>query len=499
MLKRLVLLVIIFISLFFCVSKSFAYDVTYNDLNFQNVHTSTSISNPTQGLSADGLTASPSADTFNLNFDGLIKPADVPDYAIIKSFYVSLYGIPHVGGNIKEAWGNQSVWCNQNSYNHSVAGTYWYIKILGNQTVAWATYCDENQSQFTAMSADKLPNIVWRMSNSSPIQRVEVDRLEVDVTFTIPESSATTGTVTASSSAALTYMNLSGDVGWATPSATTCEIGVYQKATGLNININSFPFATIYLNNIIPRTSSIALGNNKYQGYGWTTSNTTWNANNVALPLYLNSNFLGGVSFKYTCYPVGNSSNVTYTKQGLDTLSPNYTPTLEATPSALTTPPYITKQCSGDIWGSICMLQQAIGGFFNNLISYITDWLTPQFCILTWCPFATNPAGSNSTVALSNINSLYTSLQTHAPFAYLFAINTLGLSATDTTTQSAITIPITTYQPGADLINGGSFTYTGYPDSSVTNFFNTIKTAMQVVIWFFVILYIAFRFKNGVI
>lgn len=279
---------------------------------------------------------------------------------------------------------------------------------------------------------------------------------------------------TASPSAGLAYLNMSGD--FATSGANLkCKVSLMSicNKTGYAEDKSNSSVATISFDAKSPSSSTIDLGNGYYTGISNLTTNGIWSADNVAVPYKqgwtctypssyqcvnqeCSTYFINGIPHT-TC---GETTIVTE-EQGVVSSSPHFEPNFIATPSATNDTPDIFEGDCGSDW--ICsfknwLLQQA----FKLFVPHVD--LNTQFI------------------------SLYkTQLNQKAPFAYVIPIFSMDLTNPSTTSA----IPSFTFAFPGTLFNSGSdISYTWTDSGVVSTVVTGFRTTINVLIWACFIVYL---------
>lgn len=161
----------------------------------------------------------------------------------------------------------------------------------------WITY-------YNNLNKDGLCLKVIASSGGGWTGMVRLDYAQVSLQYDFPESSADLSSYEASPSAGRVYLDLEGDTGVSSDDMV-CEVEVYQDCTS-----NSFPalYSQVASINISDNgaTQTTYLGGSSYEGYGWSDSDTTWQAENVSVP------YNNGYDCYYDYHTVCTENGITY-------------------------------------------------------------------------------------------------------------------------------------------------------------------------------------------
>lgn len=302
------------------------------------------------------------------------------------------------------------------------------------------------------------------------------DDVAVRFTYTLPEPSVTVNTSVASSSASLAFLNLSGDT--TTRSAQmTCNVQLFERCTrsGYASFDSDSPVAQIKLIGSSTATSTKDLGQGYYEGYWSDASATTWNANNVGVPLRTSYNCDYPMVLQCTqreCtttwidgepHQVCGDTIVVKEKQSVSTNSIFYDATFVATPSATqNTQGGIEPDCNNELF---CWLK-------NGIVNGIAGLFLPSH----------------------ELNTLYVSefksnIQKRAPISYAVQIFSFDLSAPTSNTS----LPAIAFATGD--VNGIT-NYDWVPPDFMAGTITTLRNVLKIVVWLCFVTYLFFLVRR---
>ena len=322
---------------------------------------------------------------------------------------------------------------------------------------------DNTAQTFTASDINSNQMYFKSYQSGGSAHNVSYSAFKVAVGWHIPVPALTISSlVTASGSATMTF-NMTGDTK-VTSANEQCRIDLWEQKVADGSFLTSV-VAQIFLDSTQPRTSTLDNGNNTYQGYGYTSSVSTWSANGIHIPYFagVNTQIVGQTQCSH---PDASGSPVSDTRyQSINSLLPNWDPDLISTPSALqSTPTVPTPTCQAGDWA--CDWKQWFYTFFNNIF------------------------GFNSQLATQEMGTLLATAKTKMPFAYITAITSMDFTFPTLSTQSAlpaINIPI---NPNVTLPNTTHISFVATVPESARGIFNTVRGFTTLLFWAVFIYYL---------
>lgn len=401
-----------------------AHATTTSEVFINNVSTApfwTNSSNLTGAPDSNYATLSSSSPTFIVKFPSSSVPAGAQINGIIFKRYGNSTG--NSGGTYATSMG----------FSYGLGGVIdcanpsgdGFPYPLGNGTVSYtvdASNCT-NFSTVATVSNLNSSQMGLNIFNRSGIN-ASWDAISLSVDYTLTPSLSITN-LTASAGAQRVRFNASGDTTF-TQAGEQCKISLYEYdiSNPTSPQIVSGGVAYVLLDASHPRTTTLDQGQSTYLGYGFTSSVSTWAADNISMP-YFNSKNTDIRAYTSCYHQTTNSDGSLSTPiydlrfQALDPSLNNpsfpYAKTLIATPSALqNNTGYVQPQCtSTDI---ICQVMENVQ---NTLISL----------------FAPNQQINNE--SFSNVND---ALAAHAPFAYGLALLNTNTSISTVASNSATSL-----------------------------------------------------------
>jgi len=311
--------------------------------------------------------------------------------------------------------------------------------------------------------------------NGGAARNITISNFQVAVDYHYPQPTISVSSATASQGAQTITLNLSGDTTY-TQTGEQCKVSLYEQDVASGALLSGV-FANILLDANNPRTTTFDAGGGTYNGYGFTSTVSTWSSNGVSAPLY-SGHSVQIVAYTRCYHQTTNSDGSLSTPindvlaQGLNSTlggSATFTTNLIATPSALTNLPSAPQQTcnAGDY---ICDFKQ---------------WLYNAFNIVF---------GFNSTLALSDIGDVRTALNSKAPFSYINSVLSMDLSATGASTASP-TLTFTISKPNSYVSSLLPSTFSwndGSANNNVAQIAGDVRVIFTILLWLSFVFYIFF-------
>lgn len=297
--------------------------------------------------------------------------------------------------------------------------------------------------------------------------------------FAVPIPTLNLSSVTASAGAQTVTFNASGDTQF-TQAGEQCKVSLYEYdiTDPTNPRIVSGGVAYVLLDANNPRTTTLYQGQSTYLGYGFTSSVSTWEADNISFP-YFNTKNTDIRSYTSCYHQVQNSDGSLSTpiydiqQQALDPSSAIlYDKNLIATPSALqNVVGYAQPQCTS-----------------TDIICQIVENIQAGLVIL----FA-----PNATIDTEDFTNVNNAMLSRAPFAYgLAALNTnTTIAPVASTSAIGLTFDFSniTGVPIPTSYKHISYTDNGYIQSGV---FAPLRPYEVIILWTIFFMYLVFVLRS---
>jgi len=471
MYKKLLVSFILALSAFGFVSRqSFALETSFIEPTVFDLCTNVSNS-PTLAYfltKNDGLQATSPNNSTNLACRFQLHP-DIPARSLINSVTCQARGRRTGAGNenfqcsfaisgLNQSTGTQtSQWSDSGSFSDSVA--------LSSGT-------DASPLEYNGAGS---PNLTSTITGGSALgSRIfEFDWAQFKVNYSPPMPSVSITSEIASTAAQTMTLSITGDTKHELGIDNSCTVeGFLNKLSG-NQNLPSAPVFLIQLNTTNTNPVTVNLGNNNYQGYSYTTSDTSWVADGVVVPYYSQTAY--DIRFRTICHRT-DTNEITVEAQGISQYQANWNDLQIASPSA--------TAIANDIYSPEC------GNY-----DFVCMWLSGMRTIL-WDFFGIDAFWNPQPFYVIRDKSL-----TKVPFVYIYEVVSLDFSQDPVaTTSPTVLFSFSDYagqgQGAATIANLDDVEVNTEDTGILGNFGEIIKSVLSIALWLGFVLYIIAKIKH---